>query len=249
MGKLLAAFFSLPMIPWLLILGGAALILKSPRTGFLLVLGGLLLMYLVSTPAIVYPLAMLWQGHPRSWSPTSAQAIVVLGAGREPVPEYGNRYSLTCFGEQRLHYAAWLAHRTQLPILLSGGGATSDLEVSEGRIMQHVLEVDYGLKARWLEQASENTWENARNTARILKPLAIKKVYLVTQAWHMKRAKWAFQQAGLDPIAAPAGYLLPSSARQGIVAWIPDTRAQMAAALIWHEVLGYIWYRLRYGHD
>lgn len=47
--------------------------------------------------------------------------------------------------------------------------------------------------------------ENARFSAAILAPLGVTRILLVTDAFHMPRARRAFAIAGLDPIAAPTG--------------------------------------------
>ncbi len=134
----------------------------------------------------------------------AAQAIVVLGGGSYwAAPEYGgdtvSRWSL-----ERIRYAARLHRDTGLPLLVSGGAPLGG--VPEGRSMRDALERDFGVKVRWVEDRSANTRENALLSAALLKEAGVKRVLLVTHAWHMRRAQEAFVNAGLEAIAAPTGY-------------------------------------------
>lgn len=56
------------------------------------------------------------------------------------------------------------------------------------------------------ERAATNTFENARFTAKLLAPLGLTRVGLVTCDWHLPRALWNFRRAGLtaDPLPAPS---------------------------------------------
>lgn len=54
------------------------------------------------------------------------------------------------------------------------------------------------------ERAATNTFENARFTAKLLRPLGFTRVGLVTCDWHLPRALWNFRQAGLGAEPVPA---------------------------------------------
>jgi uncharacterized SAM-binding protein YcdF (DUF218 family) len=54
------------------------------------------------------------------------------------------------------------------------------------------------------ERASTNTFENARFTAKLLAPLGVHRVGLVTCDWHLPRALWNFRRAGLSAEPLPA---------------------------------------------
>ncbi|WP_164558180.1 YdcF family protein, partial [Pseudomonas viridiflava] len=92
-------------------------------------------------------------------------------------------------GLERLRLAARLSKASGLPVLTTGG-LHYDEPPSEAAIMAQSLQDDFGVAVRWQEGLSRTTWENARLTAGILQPQGIKRVVLVTQAWHMPRARW-----------------------------------------------------------
>ncbi len=105
-----------------------------------------------------------------------------------------------------MRLAARLAKESGLPILTSGG-LHFDQPPSEASIMAQSLQDDFAVAVRWQEGLSRTTWENATMSAAILQPQGIKRVVLVTQAWHMPRARWSFEQAGFTVVGAPVGFL------------------------------------------
>ena len=92
----------------------------------------------------------------------------------------------------RLRTGAALHRRTDLPILVTGG-TTQPRTATVGVVMAESLRDDFRAPARWTEPKSDDTWENARFSAAILKAEGITSVYVVTHAWHMRRAVLAFQ--------------------------------------------------------
>ena len=133
------------------------------------------------------PLLKLQQGEVK-FQQGEAQAIVILGAGTyfNP-PEYQGRDTVSAATLVRLRYGAKLQRETQLPILVTGGNPVGNA-VSEGQQMQAVLQQEFNVPVRWVEKSSDNTLENARNSYALLQPHGIKRIVLVTHAWHMPRA-------------------------------------------------------------
>ena len=111
--------------------------------------------------------------------------------------------------------------------------------------MADALEESFGLRARWVEDASRNTHENAHLSAPILLGDGIRRVYLVTHFWHMPRAMAAVRASGLEPVAAPVGLAIPD---EDWSAFLPRPGALRLNQLFWHETVGRLWYRLRYGY-
>jgi uncharacterized SAM-binding protein YcdF (DUF218 family) len=170
------------------------------------------------------------------------QAVVVLGGGRsEQAPEYGeetvNRFSL-----ERVRYAAHLARLTGLPLLVSGGSVFGEAR-SEAELMRDVLERDFSTKVKWVEGSSRTTLENAVRSKKILAEAGIRRVYLVTHAWHMQRAQWAFIEAGLDAVPAPMGFTSIGNADLSVLGHIPTSAGLQATAIALHERLGFYWYK------
>lgn len=141
----------------------------------------------------------------------------------------------------RLRKGAALARRTALPVLVSGGRANS--ATSLAAMMARSFKDDFGISVHWDEGESRDTWENARDSAAILKPAGITRIYLVTHFWHMRRALLAFRAAGLDPVpeSVRQPYLPPLTFRH----FLPRPTAWYRSYLAIHEWVGVIYYSLR----
>ena len=166
-----------------------------------------------------------------------AQAIVVLGGGRNShAIEYGGE-SINRLTLERLRYGVHLARQTRLPLLVSGG-LGGDGRTPEARLMQRALIEDFAWPARWVEDRSANTWQNAQFTARMLKQAGIHHVLLVTHAVHMPRARRYFEAAGLQVTEAPTGFFFkPVSARIDW-SWLPSANWAYAGWYVLHEWAG-----------
>lgn len=175
-------------------------------------------------------------------SPPKADAIVILGGGRRiNSPEYGDD-TVNAFTLERLRYAALLYRTTGRPILVTGGAPGGGC-TPEGELMSQTLNQEYMTPVQWAETQALTTWDNARYSAAILKKAGIKRIYLVSHAWHLRRAAPLFEKEGLEVI--PAGTGFSSSDSNDIFDWIPNYRAYMESYLALHEWLGVLWYKAR----
>lgn len=239
----------------LLMLLGTFALRRWYRTGTLMVLAGFLGLLVASLPitaqGLLYLLEITPPINPAALEKPSAGAIVVLGAGRR----YGalelealgtdTRQTLTPLGLERLRYAVLLHRKTGLPLLLSGGMSYGE-EVSEAQLMQQVLSDSFGVRARWLEGQSANTWQNAVNCKALLKQVGIDQVILVTHAWHMERAMMAFHSNGLGVTPAPMGFSPHVGDGPLLPGFLPNAHALWQTSFALREWLGQTWYRLRY---
>ncbi|WP_268799441.1 YdcF family protein [Pseudomonas huanghezhanensis] len=173
-----------------------------------------------------------------------ADAIVVLGAGRESNdPSWGGDIP-TGVALERMRYAARLSKASGLPILVTGGLHYGQ-PPSEAAIMAESLQNDFGVTVRWQEGASRTTWENATMTAAMLQPQGIKRVVVVTQAWHMPRSVWSFEKAGFTVVAAPVGFLSVDNARP-FGGLLPEGKAITQSGQLLNEAAGLLMYPLVY---
>ena len=253
----IAALLLPPLCFVLAALAGLLLARRRRTAGVLLVLAALAGLTAASTPYVADRLLASLETTPPAVAPASPAgtagvpgvaaaaspaptAIVVIGGGlSREAPEYGGD-TVNAATLERLRHAAWLHRRTGLPILVSGG-RPMDTRLSEADTMRDALTADFHAAPRWVEGESLNTRENAVRAQAMLAADAVHRVYLVTHAWHMPRAQRAFEQAGLEVVAAPTGYtsLTPSP-----LAWVPSGQALRNTHLAMREWLGQAWYRL-----
>lgn len=175
---------------------------------------------------------------------TPTQAIVVLGAGRsEDAPEYQGD-TVDAFTLERLRYATYLHRKTGLPIMVSGGSGPQR-GVSQAELMRSVLVNDFNVNVKFVEDKSRNTLENARYSQEILQTAGINQAYVVTHAWHMRRALWAFQTYGLAAIPAATGFSRLGREDTRLLGYLPSARGMRMSSLAIHERIGYAWYAFK----
>jgi len=173
-----------------------------------------------------------------------ADAIVVLGSGRERGDLAWGADQPTGVGLERERYAARLAKASGLPILTSGG-LHYGTPPTEAKLMADSLRDDFGMAVRWQEGRSRTTWENAQFSAEVLLPEGIKRVVVVTHAWHMPRAVWSFKNAGFEVVPAPVGFLGVDNARP-LGGWMPEFKSIWQSGQLLNEALGQIGYSVFY---
>jgi uncharacterized SAM-binding protein YcdF (DUF218 family) len=219
---------------------------RWPRLGRMMIWGAMLSFYLLGTPFVSSVLLGSLQRFP-PLSPSqfghSASAIVILGAdSASQAPEYG-RSIVGPLTLERLEYGARLARNVRLPILVSGG-QMDEADTSLAQIMQESLLRDFNMQARWMEMASHTTYENAVFSASILKADGVNTIYLVTHAWHMPRAKAAFEATGITVIPAPTRFVTPPVWE--LNEFLPTFGSLQNSYFAFHEWIGLVWYSLAY---
>ena len=221
--------------PLLLAFAGVAVLarsstLRARRSGWALLLCGLGLLWLLSTPIVADALTRAAQRCPPLdlTRLPEAQAIVILGgeAPRLDAPEYGHEPAVELTLLERVNYGALIARRTGLPVLVSG-------TQTEALAMRASLARDFQTPTRWIENSSRDTFENARFSARILQPAGITRIVLVTDATHEWRALQEFTSAGFSVLAAPVGLYVPHPPR-----FVPSTTALTHSRSALYEMIG-----------
>jgi uncharacterized SAM-binding protein YcdF (DUF218 family) len=241
--KILTLLVLPPVGPLLLSALGLALLNRRRRLALGLAWAGILALSLLATPLVADGLRALL-GEDRVVELPAARtagAIVVLAGGKLEAAELGGE-GLGAYSMQRLHYCASLARQLGLPILASGGAVWGG--TPEAQLMREVLERDYRMKVRWTESASRDTRENARFSAEILKRAGIERVVLVTNTFHMRRARREFVAAGIATIPAPVGVSSDARAR-GPIEHLPNIGALRTSTVVLHEIAGNVvlWFR------
>jgi uncharacterized SAM-binding protein YcdF (DUF218 family) len=102
-----------------------------------------------------------------------------------------------------------------------------------------LLELGVPTNAIGIETASRNTLQNARQAAGALLPAGIRRILLVTSAWHMRRAEREFQRAGFEVIPAPTDHRSFPSEGLGVRQWLPDPEALQLTHVVVKEWLGW----------
>lgn len=245
--KALTALVLPPTGPLLLAVAGLALRQTRQKLGRALTWAGVLVLLLLSLPFVSYALQRVVASSPALdiSRARSAQAIVVLGGGvRRAAAEYGGD-TLGRLTLERARYGAWLARKTGLPVLVTGGvvyGGTA-----EAALMKQALENEFGVPVKWAETKSRNTHENAVNSATILRALGIGTVILVAHGFDMRRAEAEFKAAGVNVIPAPTG--IPSFRYDSPLELLPSMAALQGSYYALYELLANAVWQVRSAFD
>jgi uncharacterized SAM-binding protein YcdF (DUF218 family) len=245
MSALTSALLLPPASTIVLLVFGLVIRRWHPRLGTGLLVVGLVLLWAAATPMLAqWQLRAIEAEVPRSpLAGTGARAMVVLGAGSYvEAPEYGGD-TVSPLTLERVRYAARLYRLTAVPIMLTGGNLTG-ARSSEAEQMRDVLIQELTTPVTWLESSALDTLDSAVQCEKILHEEGIKKVLLVTHAWHMRRARAAFEHAGLEVVPAPIGFA--TAAPDLMLQLLPDARAIVLTHRAWREAIGLSWYRIRF---
>lgn len=239
-------FVAPPTIFVVLALLGALTALRWRRVGNALVLLSTISLYVLTTPLVASWL--MERAAQRPSSPvaerSSAQAIVVLGGDVRRGDDRGIPDQVGLLTLDRIRDATRLYHSLHLPILVTGGHVGGS-QVSLAKLMSNVLEEDFGVPVRWREEQSTNTYENAAFSTALLHRDGISRAIIVTQGWHMPRALWSFERAGLQAIPSSERYA--RSRTFDPMDLLPSYQAFDWSFVAVHELIGQVYYRWRYG--
>lgn len=212
---------------------GLLLMPRRRRLGGTLVIIAVAGLWLCATPVVADVLMRMAERYPPldPSKPVNAQAVVILGGGSVHLaPEYSGPVAEgdTLY---RVMYGAFVAKRASLPILVSGGR-------DEAAAMSATLSRNLGVNARWIENQSGDTFENARFSARLLRADGIHRIIVVTSASHEWRAAHELMAAGFEVIPAPVGGDAPRAQGQGIMGYIPGPYGLERSYSAVYELIG-----------
>lgn len=238
--KILAGLVLPPTGPLLCAMLGLIILRRSRRLGYALAWLGVGSLVAFSLPVVATWLAQsVGGGQPLDPNkPVTAQAIVVLGGGIRPnAAEYGGD-TLGLLTLERTRYGAFLAKRTGLPLLVTGGVVYKG--TAEAELMRNVLQHEFNTSVRWVENQSRNTRENAHYSAVRLKAEGVSHVLLVTHQFDVRRARLEFESAGLQVTSAPTGSGQHTPQPMQVSDFLPSAGALRISYYASYELVGLI---------
>lgn len=214
---------------------------RAPRWLRRTLIALLVLCYLLATPLLAEPLLAAMESAARTACHGSPQAVVVLAGGGDRNADRRDYASLNLASMRRLIGAVelWRRQPGSTALYISGGsGRYGKPESPRMASMAHSLGVpDTALHT---ETRSRTTWQNAQYLAAMHTP---RRVWLVTSAVHMRRARFAMRQAGFSVCPAPVDYR--HRRIQWLIALLPSAAALDKTDAVLHELAGMAWYRLK----
>lgn len=143
-----------------------------------------------------FVLAAYFVGEQDSAEPSDI--IIVLGSGLREDGRPGPALL------RRSRHGAALWHEGFAPLILCTGGQSEYYPRTEAAACREIL-LTAGLpdEAILLKERSRSTEENAIYSKQLLDELGLSQVVLVSDSFHMLRARWLFQKQGIEPYASP----------------------------------------------
>jgi len=239
-------FYPLSLSLLLALIGALFLHRRWRRIGYCILFLAWGWLYLCSTALFAnFLMSVLEKDYPsRALSAVPAvDAIVLLGGGTRGDTHMGVLADLNEHGDRLVHATA-LYKAGKAPLILVSGGSVHGTR-PEAEQMRDILRV-MGVPRSdiVLEPVSRNTHENAVYSAQLLHQRKLRRVLLVTSAFHMRRAMGVFRAQGVEAIPAPTDF--KRLVGDGVVpSWLPGAGNLSRSTQAMHEMLGYHVYRWR----
>jgi uncharacterized SAM-binding protein YcdF (DUF218 family) len=187
--------------------------------------------------------------HPltRADVPPGRTVVVLLGSGSYRRADWsGATYSvLDPIGAERTLEAARVYRLIHPELVISSGGLIDPDEPEDpsGDTMKEML-LRLGVPNEHVivERESTNTRDEATSIAAMLPALHVDHVILVTSPIHMRRSMGMFRAAGVTAIPAIAR---DPEYSEWTLTLLPSQAGLRLTALVAHEMLGLVYYRLR----
>ncbi|RUM41387.1 MAG: YdcF family protein [Desulfurobacterium sp.] len=241
LSKLFTFLFLPPGIFVVLILIGIVLLLINKRKiGIVILTLTATLIYLLSIEPVKDRILL-----PLENAFPYPEAIVVLGGGKiSHSPAEEMKAAVAPQVAKRLYTAFKVWKRIKKPLVVSGGKVFNEKAEPESSAMKRFL-TNLGIPDREVieDDRSRNTFQNGIFTYEILSKRGIKKICLVTSAYHMPRSYRIFKSAGFSVIPVPADYRVDRDSYNWSD-YFPQMEDLYDSFLGIHEYVGIVYFEL-----
>ncbi len=246
----IASYFLTPLF-WILILVLIAFLLIKKRAGRWILLCALILFYLFSNRFLLDEAIRAWEYplvNQRALG-SGYDAAIVLGGGVVTYDRHADRLIFRETADKVLQATDLYLNGSVGYLMLSGG--PGDLFVRDrfeaSFMRKYFLSIGIPDSVILVDSVSDNTWENARNSAQILeKAIPGARCLLVTTALHMPRAMGCFRKTGLEVTPFPTNKITGERRSDFEYLFIPHTECFVYWRNLIHEVVGYRIYKMKH---
>lgn len=237
--------FLIAPFTWAMILLLWAWITKNQIRRKRLFIAGIVVLLVFSNRFLFNQVMMAWEIEAvKEPAPQTYDAIIVLG-GFSTYNEALDRINFTGSSDRFMQGLALLKKGVAPVLLVSGGSGSITFQDHKeaDRVQTYLREIGVPDSAVMIENESRNTYENAINSAALLKKrFPNGKYLLITSGYHMRRSLGCFSKAGLncDPYSAD---IQGGPGRFSIDYFIvPDVSVLNDWTLLFHEWMGCMTY-------
>jgi uncharacterized SAM-binding protein YcdF (DUF218 family) len=239
--------FLLSPVIWILILLVTSLLLKNQKKARRVLISAVFIFFVLSNSFIVDEFVRLTESPMVSDEQLgNYDAGIVLGGGMVTIDRADDRLIFQQ-NTDRFLQAIRLYKKGKIKkiMLSSGSGSLVQKDILEAALLRRYLtETGIPVKDILIDSLSQNTHENAVNSAAILHDsLPGGKFLLVTSALHMKRAKACFKKQGVETDIFPTNKCTGKQRRWDLnFLLVPDAENLIKWEKLFHEWLGYLVY-------
>lgn len=258
LSKLLPLFLLPPGCFFVLFVIGFTGLKYSRKFGYSLLAYTIVLFYLVSIPLVSSAVLDSWENQtlPDVKNTGKPKIAVVLGGMFELTNRSETPYLLNDSIDRIFKGIELIKTGRAQKLIFTGGYAPySKKKIAEATLMlqfvrTHDLLADSLI---WIENQSINTYENALNTAKLLK---LKKmnppysIYLITSAYHMPRSVYTFNKMGFEIIPVPTDFQHHErTQRNWLFEIIPQAGSMFDVSRVMREWMGLQYYKFKFWLD
>lgn len=168
--------------------------------------------------------------------------IVVLGGGLNYHSQKDAEPSLHSM--QRLVKGYQLHRKLKTPLIYSGGIAIGQEKISEADAARRFLSsLGMDTSSYISENQAQTTFENAAYLKKWIEDNEIKKIYLVSSAYHILRSAAVFKAQNIDFLIVHSGFIYDH--QFSWLDYLPNRGALTANLSALHEWIGLAWYFIR----
>ena len=181
---------------------------KRWKLGLVNLTVGLMLWALSTVPLANFLIQGLESDFPIPANPSGDVISLLGGVIIDRVPDLSGTAAPSPLMMGRIVTAVRLYQRLGLPIIVTGGRVSDDSAVAGAAVIKRFL-VDLGVPVNIIteEDRARDTAQNARFTATICRQQGFSKPILISAAYHLERARLAFDAAGMKVTPFPAYFL------------------------------------------
>ncbi|ANE52721.1 YdcF family protein [Flavisolibacter tropicus] len=241
-------FFLLAPLIWIITTLAMALFAKKDKRRKRALVTTAALLLLFTNPFISNEAWLLWERGPKPIAtlPTYDAAIILTGLTDMDKSPHDRVY--TNKGADRVLHTLQLYKlgKVQHIIISGGNGSLKEKITTEAESLRQLL-VQAGVpdSVILMEDKSRNTYENARFTKQLLSQHPdLKKLLLVTSAFHMRRAEACFKKAGVVADTYPADFYTHDRSWDLDKLLLPQEAVLSLWQKLLHEMAGYVVYKV-----
>ncbi len=213
-----------------------------------LIWAGVLLLWVSSTPLVAQALLRLTEGGAvriAASDAPAADAIVVLSGGRVLAP--GPARISEWNDPDRFFGGVELFHAGKAPVLVFTGGWmpwAPDVPTESATLTEYARALGVPADRILATGRVSNTADEAREVSALLRSrqATTPRVLLVTSAFHMPRARFLFERAGVEVVPFPVDFR-GTDGGVGLLDFVPSATAMSGTQLSIREFYGRLYYR------